>query len=139
MNRYTGYVVFLFLMVLLCFASCTDDPAPAPADPRLAFEGLWTVNETETRLTYEAYIELDPGDETNSGVLIKNFANAGSVNNTAYAYVSGNQITLKANQIVGDGWEVKGSGVLSGSTINWPYTLDDGANLHHITATFTRP
>jgi len=137
MSRSLRNIVVLLSLAILWFASCTDDPAPVPDDPRTAFEGIWTVNETETRLTYEASIEPDPGS-TSGGVLIYNFANAGSMSNPAYAYVSGNTISLQANQVVGDGWVINGSGVLSGSTINWPYTLNDGANLHNITATFSR-
>jgi hypothetical protein len=138
MKRPIQLFVILTVIAATGFQSCTkDDPNPIPADPRLVFAGGWTVNETEQRLTYEAVVELDP-HSLNGGVYIYNFANAGSFGVPAYAYVSGNTITLEVNQIIGDGWIINGSGIKSGNNINWPYTLNDGANLHHISAIFTK-
>ncbi len=138
MKRWIQILVILSALIGLAISSCTkDDPNPSPTDPRLTFVGSWTVNETEPRLTYEASIESDI-QSLNGGVYIYNFANAGSSSNPAYAYVSGNTITLEVNQVIGDGWIINGSGIRSGNTINWPYTLNDGANLHHITAIFTK-
>ncbi|MFH1161619.1 MAG: hypothetical protein V1733_11850 [bacterium] len=138
MKRQIQNFIILTALLGVAISSCTkDDPNPSPADPRLAFVGNWSVNETEQRLTYEANIESDPYS-LNGGVYIYNFANAGSSSNPAYAYVSGNTITLEVNQVIGDGWIINGSGIKSGNTINWPYTLNDGANLHNINAVFTK-
>jgi len=138
MKRSIGYILILVAFLGIGFSSCEDDPGPGPTDAREAFSGIWRVTETETKLTYEVNIELDPG-ALNGGVFIYNFANAGSTSNPAYAYVSNKTITLEVNQVIGDDWIINGSGILSGSTINWPYTLNDGANLHNISAVFTRP
>lgn len=128
----------ILALITLGFSSCTDnDPSPAPADPRQIFTGVWNVTETETRLTYEVNVELDPQSQ-NGGVFIYNFANAGTSSNPAYAFVSGNTISLEVNQVIGDGWIINGSGTLSGSQITWPYTLNDGATLHYISAIFTK-
>lgn len=127
----------LLMLIAVTFSACTDtDPSPSPADPRLLFTGMWSVSETETRLTYEVNIEVDTKSQT--GVYIYNFANAGSGSNPAHAVVSGNTISLDPDQIIGDGWIINGSGSLSGTKINWPYTLNDGANLHHISAFYTK-
>ena len=138
MKRSVGYLLAMIAFLGIGLSSCEDDPEPSPADAREAFSGIWSVTETEAKLTYEVIIESDPG-VPNGGVFISNFANAGSSSAPAYAFVSNNTITLKANQVVGDGWIINGSGILTGSTINWPYTLNDGANLHDISAIFTRP
>jgi len=131
-------IFFSFAVLVLLTSGCMkDDPNPSPTDPRQVFLGSWMVTETEQRLTYEASIESDP-HSLNGGVYVYNFANAGSSGNPAYAYVSGNTITLEVNQVIGDGWIINGSGIRSGNTITWPYTLNDGANLHHINAVFTR-
>ena len=137
MKRTYSLIWFLLFVFSTGFLACEDDPEPAPADERQAFAGAWRVNETETKLTYEVDIQLDPRS-LNGGVYIYNFANAGSSSAPAYAYVSGNTITLEVNQVIGDGWIINGSGILSGSTIDWPYTLNDGANLHTISAIFQR-
>ncbi len=133
----TPILVILALMAI-GFSSCIDnDPTPAPTDARQIFTAVWSVTETETRLTYEVSIEIDPTSQ-NGGVFIYNFANAGTSSNPAYAFVSGNTISLEVNQIIGDGWIINGSGTLSGSKISWPYTLNDGANLHYISAVYTK-
>jgi hypothetical protein len=137
MNRTIPFILVLLFAVSTGFLACEDDPEPAPADERLAFTGTWRVNETETKLTYEVDIQIDPRSQ-NGGVYIYNFANAGSSSAPAYAYVSGNTITLEVNQVIGDGWVINGSGILSGSTIDWPYTLNDGANLYAISAVFQK-
>jgi len=133
------YIPLIRIFTAIWYAGCTtEDTDPTPADPRLAFEGIWRVTETGNRLTYEAEIVLDQ-KALNGGVFIYNFANAGSSSVPAYAYVSGTTITLEVNQVIGDDWVINGSGILTNEVINWPYTLNDGANLHQIKATFTRP
>ena len=137
MKRLIVYIIILIAFLGIGFSSCENDPEPYPADAREAFAGIWLVTETETKLTYEVTVELDP-KALNGRVFISNFANAGSSSNPANAYVSGITITLGINEVIGDGWIVNGSGILSGSTINWPYTLDNGADLLHISAIYTR-
>ena len=138
MKQTIGLIPAILTVMAIGFSSCTEtDPTPTPADPRQIFTGVWSVTENETKLTYEVNIEVDPKSQ-NGGVYIYNFANAGSSSNPAYAFVSGTTISLEVNQVIGDGWIINGSGTLSGSQINWPYTLNDGANLHNISAIFTR-
>ena len=138
MKQTFSYIISILILISLVFSSCTDlDPAPAPADPRQAFTGVWSVTESQTRLTYEVSIEIDQSSQK-GGVYIYNFANAGSSSNPAYAFVSGNTISLEVNQVIGDNWIINGSGVLSGTRINWPYTLNDQANLYNISAIFTK-
>ncbi len=130
------------LPVLLLFAALlqgctTEDPSPSPSDPRSAFVGTWGVDEQETKLTYEVTISIDASSSTQ--VLISNFANAGSSSNPARAEVSGNNIFLNADQIIGDGWKINGAGLMNTSTkITWAYTLDDGATLHNLSAVYTK-
>lgn len=137
MKQTFSYIATLLALLVLGFSACTTDPAPTPTDPRQVFLGVWSVTETETRLTYEVNIELVPQSQ-NQGVFIYNFANTGSSSNPAHAFVSGSTITLEVNQVIGEDWIINGSGTLSGSRINFPYTLNDGANLHNISAVFTR-
>ena len=138
MKHSTCCLIIVLAFLGIGLTSCEDDPGPAPTDARDAFAGNWSVTEMETKLTYEVNIELDPQAQ-NGGVFIYNFANAGSSSAPAYAFVSNTTITLEVNQVIGDGWIINGSGTLSGSMINWPYTLNDGANLHHISAIYSRP
>ncbi|MBE0648867.1 MAG: hypothetical protein IH596_13940 [Bacteroidales bacterium] len=136
-KRITPFFAILALMAFGLSGCTDDDPTPAPADPRQIFLGIWSVTETETRLTYEVNIEIDTKSQ-NGGVYIYNFANSGTSSNPAYAFVSGNTISLDINQVIGDNWIVNGSGSLSGTKINWPYTLNDGATLHYISAVYTK-
>lgn len=138
MKKFVAPLLSVLALILIGFSACTsNDPEPAPTDERQVYAGIWSVYETETRLTYEVNVELDPQSQ-NGGVFIYNFANAGSSSVPAYAYVSGNSISLEVNQVIGDGWIINGSGILSNSKITWPYTLNDGATLHYISAVFSR-
>jgi len=103
---------------------------------RFLFLGKWSVIETWTKLTYEVNITADPG--SNDGVFISNFANTGSSGIPAGATIAGTSIVLDANQVIGDGLIINGSGNLSGTKINWNYTLDDGADIIHAIATYTK-
>jgi hypothetical protein len=128
--------MIVMVALITIMAGCgKNDPEPSPTDPRLSFTGRWSVNEVETKLTYEVEVETDPAGS--NSVLIYNFANSGG-GEPAVAFVSGNTITLEVNQIIGDGWIVNGSGYLSGGKVYWNYTLNDGANLHQLTAVYTR-
>ena len=138
MKGLIGYIITLVAFLAIGFSSCKDDPGPYPTDAREAFAGIWLVTETETKLTYEVTVELDP-KALNGRVFIFNFADAGSSSNPANAYVSSKTITLGINEVIGDGWIVNGSGILSGSSITWSYTLDNGADLLQYSAIYTRP
>ncbi len=138
MKRFRTFSTVILPAFLLILSRCTTDtPSPTPADPRDSFVGTWMVSESGQKNTYQVVITLDPASSTN--VLISNFAASGSSGNPAVAVVSGTNITLISNQVIGDGWVINGGGALSGSNkINWTYTLNDGANLYHLTAVYTR-
>ena len=126
------------ILFLVGFTGCaTDNPSPSPGDPREVYLGTWSVVEQETKGTYEVTIVLDASSSTM--VKINNFANAGSSGNPAIAEVSGTNITLVPDQVIGDGWIINGGGSLTTSTkMNWGYTLNDGATLHNLTAVYTK-
>lgn len=125
-------IAFLFL------AGCQkESTTTSTSDARAAFIGNWSVQESWMKYSYEARIAADTTSKT--GVLIYNFAGIGLSYAPAKALVSGNTITLDANEVIGNGLVVNGSGVLSGnSTINWIYTINDGADLKHVTSTFSK-
>ena len=126
------------MLAFLVFTGCQKESTTTPSsDARTAFIGNWSVQETWVKYSYEARIAADTTSKT--GVLIYNFAGIGYSYPPAKALVSGNTITLDPNEIIGNHVVINGSGVLSGtSTINWSYTLNDGADLKHVTSTFTR-
>ncbi len=131
-------IFYMMAVVLfLAFAGCTkdDNTDPGSDDPRDVYTGGWSVQETWTKLAYEVTISIDPNSK--DGVFIYNFANLGSSGTPAAATVSGNSIVLDAGQVI-DGVKISGAGSLSGSKINWNYTLEDGATLIQAIATYTK-
>ena len=130
----TATILFLFAMALF-ISGCVKDSSTTPEPGRDSFLGSWSVSESYTKLTYEVTISVDPN--STNGVLIAGFANTLPTGPSAGAVVSGSKITLDANQVI-DGLKLNGGGSLSGKTINWSYTIDDGANLLHATAVYTK-
>ena len=130
-------ILTLFLFSGLFFGCAKDTgTTPDPTDARSAFLGRWSVSEIWTKLAYEVTISSDPNSL--NGVFISNFANSGATSIPAGATVSGKTITLDPNQVIGEGWTINGSGNLSGTKINWNYTLSDGATLINAVAIYTK-
>lgn len=128
----------LFLVVAatgLISCSKVEDTTPTGND-RDRFLGSWSVHEIHTKSDYLVTIKADPNEA--SRVLITNFGNL-IASYSATAYISGNNITLDANQMVGNMEILSGSGVLSGTTtINWVYSMTDGATQIDATAVYTK-
>jgi len=128
--------IIITLALTITLAGCTKDSATTPGTGnRSAFLGKWMVTPT-TKLTYEANITADPN--SSNGVFISNFAGLGSSSIPASAAVNGTSISLDANQVIGDGITVNGSGSLSGTKITWHYTLFNGADLITVSETYTK-
>jgi len=126
---------FIFLSLSLLFIGCGKDPTPSPTDPRSQFLGKWSVTESKKSLTYDVNITADVNSQ--DGVLIYNFGGFGN-SVAAGASVSGNSITLDANQEIVPGVTINGGGSLSGSKITWSYTINDGADLITVSAVYTK-
>ena len=128
--------ILLILVLIFAFAGCAKDSSTTPTPSRDAFIGDWSVSETYTRLNYEVTVFADPA--STDGVLIRGFAGTLATDPYAGAVVSGTTITLDSNQVIGDGLKIEGSGIFSGKIITWNYTIDDGANLRHALAIYTK-
>lgn len=130
-------VIFLFLFFFILTSCTKTDSEPDPSgNARDKFLGTWSVHETHNKADFPVTILADPNEE--SRVLIDNFGNL-LPGNRATAVVSGNSITLDANQPVGDMTIISGSGNMPGTTvINWTYSMTDGATRIDAVATFTK-
>ncbi len=124
------------LLILAVAAGCTKDQEADPDPGRPAFLGEWTVS-SSLKLTYDVNVTADPN--SSDGVFIHNFACIGWSDPPAGASIQGNKIILDANQVIGDGLTINGSGTLSGNRITWSYTLFDGADMITVSETYTRP
>jgi hypothetical protein len=129
----------IFMIILITLSACqADTTEPQPTDSREAFLGIWTVNESWHKLTYEVEITADPSSST--GVYIANFAGSGSGEYT-YAKVSGTNITITPlPQTLNNGWKIEsGSGAMqSGTKITWNYVFNDLADTYTATAVYTQ-
>jgi hypothetical protein len=137
MKRAARLSFFLLAMIFLSLTSCTKtDTNSGSSNDRDKFLGTYSVHEIHTKSDFEVTIKADPNES--SRVLIDNFANL-LPGNQATAYISGNSITLDANQSVGNMTNISGSGLMSGTTkITWSYTMTDGATRIDATATYTK-
>ncbi|MEI6433357.1 MAG: hypothetical protein WCP32_00835 [Bacteroidota bacterium] len=128
------FIVIGILGYLLTGCAKQTDTTPDSVT-RSSYLGRWSVTESWTKLTYEVNITADPG--SSDGVFISNFANTGSSATPAGAVVKGSSIILDANQVI-SGITINGSGSLSGTTINWNYTLNNGADLINAVAIYSK-
>ncbi len=138
MKKSIRFSYFLLFLVVIALVSCTktDTNISPSGDSRAKFLGSWTVSETHTKGSFPVTILADPNES--SRVLIDNFANL-LVGNRATAYISGNSITLDPDQAVGNMTHISGSGTMTGTTtINWTYTMTDGATKTDATAVYTK-
>jgi hypothetical protein len=130
----------LFYGILILFglflSGCTEktDDTTNTAN-RSSYLGRWNVSESTKISTYEVNITADPN--SGDGVFISNFGNLGWSVDPAGATVSGNSIILDANQVIAN-MTINGSGSLSGTKINWNYTLNTGADLFTVVAVYTK-
>jgi len=135
-KKINKYILLFSLLTGIIASSCNKNNENTPILSRTSLTGTWMVNEAKKKATYEVTILIDSA--TSNGVLIANFAGAGQ-DVKAIAYLSGNTLALKSNELLSNGWIVNGNGTVSGLTrIDWPYTLNDGANQTNIQAVFTK-
>jgi len=131
----TLFPVAVLSMLIFC-SGCeeTDDTDP-DMDPRDDFVGEWNCNEVPAkRNSYRVLINYD--NSNSSQVLLFNFGLLGQ-NASAYGIVAGNDVTVPLQEIDGD-WTVDGQGeMIDEETIEWTYTIDDGADRTDYIATFT--
>ena len=138
MKKSISFSLFFLMLIILALVSCTktDSTTTPSGDDRAKFLGSWNVSETHNKGSFVVTIKADPNEA--SRVLIDNFANL-LPGNQATAYISGNSITLDANQSVGNMINISGNGTMTGSTtINWTYTMTDGATRIDATAVYTK-
>jgi hypothetical protein len=137
MNNFTRLALGLSFLTGTLLTSCTKDSSSTPTDlTRSSLTGTWMVTETAKKITYEVTIAVDSSSV--NGVKITNFAAAGQ-NVKATAYLTGTTLALSKDELLSNEWIVNGSGTVNGTTlINWQYTVNDGANLISIKATYTK-
>ena len=130
-------IVIAIIATTFILTGCTKDSNTNPdSSTRTSFIGNWSVSETWTKLAYEVKISADPNSA--DGVFISNFANTGATSIPASASVNGSSIILDANQVIGEGLKINGSGNLSGTKISWSYSIDNGADQFNATAIYTK-
>ncbi|MFO7723483.1 MAG: hypothetical protein R6V49_09720 [Bacteroidales bacterium] len=132
-----NFALLLASIILMLAWSCELIEDPDPTDPRDNYTGNWTVNEVSSLYgtnNYNVSIIYDPGNSTQ--VLIKNFYHFGLEIET-YAIATNTSLTVPEQLVCNH--TVKGKGTLSSkSKIDWTYTVNDGADIDNVTATFTK-
>ena len=132
--------IFLILIGLLALqmTSCLpEDEDPYYENPEDKFLGVWKVNESCNRMTYDVEIVDDP--DHSSQVLIYNFGNPGPDYDPVVGIVVSNTIYVES-QTIGEGWTVSGEGNYYGlfpGKISWEYSLIIPPNEYNCTATYS--
>ncbi|MGM0565261.1 MAG: hypothetical protein ACQESX_00765 [Bacteroidota bacterium] len=136
MKKFKTLFPVAVLSMLILFSGCEElDDTDPDTDPRDDFVGEWNCNEVPAkRNSYRVVINYD--NSNSSQVLLFNFGLLGQ-SASAYGVVAGNDVTVPLQEIDGD-WTVDGQGeMIDEETIEWTYTIDDGADRTDYIATFT--
>ena len=132
MKNFTLSAAIVLLAIIAVLTGCKKDSNTTPDSGRTPFIGKWLVKPT-IKNTYEVTISADPNSP--NGVFISNFWQIGLSYPSASAEIKGTSIILDANQLIGDGLTVTGSGILSGTKITWNYLISTGADTTHVAET----
>lgn len=122
----------------LAMNSCIDDVIDDDEDPTEKFVGSWVVSENSQLFgqnTYNVNISINPGNS--SEVIIDNFYMEGYGENVKALVVS-NSLSIYSQTMCDGTKTVNGSGNYSNGTISISYTVNDGADIDNVTATYTQ-
>ena len=134
-SRNTRIAMPLILFAIAFFALVFSSCEPEDLEARNKFIGRWIVSETSSHyggppMSFTVNIKASPDDPDE--IIISNFYN---MNVDAYAYVTGNNVTIPRQLICDDTIEVQGSGSYqSNGEVHLNYTTNDGAVEDNLTA-----
>ncbi len=128
-------IIALLAVILMSLPACELDDI----DSRDKFIGKWRVSESSEYYGPPAMsytVDIKEGELDEDEIIISNFYN---MNVDAYAFVSGNNITIPRQLICDDTIEIEGSGNYTNNEIHLSYSANDGAVLDNLTAILTKP
>lgn len=130
---------FTALFITACEPLTND---PASGDIRDDYTGVWKFVESFKSTQGQTYLVTIVKDPTNSSqVILQNFGNPGSDNNTAIGIVTSSQIVVSRQTLTNTSWIVEGSGSFSNAaktTMNWAFSITAGGSKDDYTATVTK-
>ncbi len=124
----------LFIAVL--FNACEDDIVSS-GDLRDEYIGQWTCHESSEQYGDSDYFVSVSKGMDEDHILISNFYNLGESESVS-VYIQDNSLTILNQTVKGNDIQGSGNSSISFSTINFTYTVNDGAELDHATAEYTR-
>ncbi len=138
MNKRGNYVrLIVILVVSSIFAiSCEDK-----TDQKIGVDNItdtWQCKENSTSYGQSTYtVDITKSSADSTKILIDNFYQMGAGIKVT-AKLSGFTLNI-ASQTV-DGFTIAGSGTISSNykTVNWTYTVNDGAEVDRVTAVYSR-
>ncbi len=140
MKTISRLLILILIVPLLVHTGCEPDEYDDPdVDYRSRYTGNWMAEETSTQfpstITYSVKIFKDADDDKK--VLISNFYHLGNnPGDEVSTIVTSTSLTIPQQTVCG--LVINGSGLLSGNTITWEYYVNDGADVDHVTGTYTK-
>lgn len=129
-------LLLAFCISSMIFISCQKDEPVTETDARLDYIGQWLCTENGG-MTYTVKINLDSATQTQ--IKLYNFHNLG-MDEKANGIVTGNSMNIPNQSLCQGTIQISGSGVMltNKSSIEFTYTVNDGANLDTIYAAYTK-
>ena len=138
MKKITKLLLFTVISATVFFSACEPDEDPIVSTNEF-FVGTWLAEETSTLYpdpnTFT--VEIKANQLTENEVYIYNFYLFGNDDaDKVTAITTASSITINAQTICDN--IINGEGTLSGNKISWSYYVNDGADIDHVTATYTK-
>jgi hypothetical protein len=135
-NKRTAKIAGTLVLGLLLFNSCEDDVISS-GDLRDEYVGQWVCNEDSEQYGVSTYsINISKGIDEDH-IEISNFYNLGNTESVS-VFIEDNNLTISSQDVKGNTISGSGTSNVSFNTINFTYTVFDGAETDHVTAQYTR-
>ena len=128
--------LFAVLLCTVFFTACekTEDTGPSTTD-RDKYLGSWSGSSTGSGGTRNFNMQITASNSAADQIVLNNFDGVGT-GNFIYANISGNSLSIVSTLVGSDRYD--GTGSISGNTLSFTFTIDDGQTIENRSATATK-
>ncbi|MCF8297044.1 MAG: hypothetical protein K9J13_05800 [Saprospiraceae bacterium] len=137
MNKITK-LFFTLIIITISFSACNPDEEEPLINSNELFVGTWLAEESSTLFPNQTFtVKITANPLTENEVYIQNFYLFGNdAVDRVTAITTSSTITINSQTVCNS--VINGEGTLAGNKISWSYYVNDGADIDHVTGTYTK-